>query len=115
MVQGSPQSWEKKLTEADVPCATVHSIQQIVEHPQVVDRGFLNSVETPYGSVRLAGAGFRTGSGDSCYKPAYKPLALPGEHNDEILEGLGFSSPQIAALRESSVIGPTVKPISTHT
>ena len=35
MSKGSPQSWEKRLTEADVPCATVHSIEQIVAHPQV--------------------------------------------------------------------------------
>ena len=124
MSKGSPQSWEKRLTEADVPCATVHSIEQIVAHPQVVDRGFLNNIETPYGPVRLAGAGFRVTSGSasdqqatdrqsaSHHRPAYRPLAMPGEHNNEILEGLGFSNAQIAAMRESNVIGPVVTPSS---
>ena len=133
MLAGSPQSWETKLTESDVPCATVHSIQQIVEHPQVRDRGFLNEVQSPYGPVRLAGAGFRistgsagtavgsggSGSSDlsdgSNNKLTYRPLALPGEHNHEILEGLGFNNAQIAAMRESRVIGPVVAPMTAAT
>ena len=87
-----------------------------------LDRGFLNNIETPYGPVRLAGAGFRVTSGSanghsatdgqaaSHHRPAYRPLAMPGEHNNEILEGLGFSNAQIAAMRESNVIGPVVIP-----
>ncbi len=131
MREGSPQFWEAKLTRSDVPCATVHSIAQIVEHPQVRDRGFLNEVQSPYGTVRLAGAGFRIGTGDVGSadgssgadgsggsggpnglnnKLSYRPLALPGEHNHEILAGLGFNNAQIAAMRESRVIGPVVTP-----
>ena len=64
-------------------------------------RGFLNDVQTPYGSVRLAGAGFRIGAANF----SGHTLALPGAHNDEVLAGLGFDDAQIAALRHSKVIG----------
>ncbi len=101
MREGDPKAWEQKLTKADVPCATVHSIAEILEHPQVLARGFLNDVQTPYGSVRLAGAGFRIGAANF----SGHTLALPGAHNDEVLAGLGFDDAQIAALRHSKVIG----------
>ena len=38
MRDGDPETWEKRLTEADVPCATVKGIDEVAEHPQVAAR-----------------------------------------------------------------------------
>jgi crotonobetainyl-CoA:carnitine CoA-transferase CaiB-like acyl-CoA transferase len=111
MREGDPKSWEQRLIEADVPCATVHSIAEILDHPQVRARGFLNDVQTPYGPVQLAGAGFRIGEAAvdeiavSERSSNQHTLARPGAHNDEVLASLGFDDAQIAALRHSKVIG----------
>ena len=98
---GSPADWERRLTEADVPCAVVTSLPQILEHEQLAHRGFLQDAETPHGTVRLAGPGFRLRHGNGGID---RPLATPGMHNDEILSALGYDTEAIAALREAQVI-----------
>jgi crotonobetainyl-CoA:carnitine CoA-transferase CaiB-like acyl-CoA transferase len=102
---GDPKAWEQRLTAADVPCATVHSIGEIALHPQVAHRGLLQTAHTPYGDVTLAGAGFRLAHGNGGID---RPLALPGAHNDEVLRSIGYDSQQIEALRAARVIGPQV-------
>jgi crotonobetainyl-CoA:carnitine CoA-transferase CaiB-like acyl-CoA transferase len=98
---GSPRDWERRLTEADVPCAVVTSIPEIVEHPQLAHRGFLQDAQTPFGTVRLAGPAFRLAHGTGGID---RPLALPGQHNDEVLGELGYDAAAIAALRDAQVI-----------
>lgn len=97
----TPQQWESRLTEADVPCAVVTSIPEIVEHPQLAHRGFLRDAQTPFGPVRLAGPAFRFAHGNGSID---RPLATPGMHNEEVLGELGYDAAAIAALRESQVI-----------
>ena len=101
MTEGTPQSWEQRLTEADVPCATVHSIPEIVGHPQLGHREYLQDVDTPFGPVRLAGPAFRLAHGTGGLD---RPIALPGEHTDEVLADLGYDPAMIAALRDAQVI-----------
>ncbi len=101
MVEGDPKEWESRFTAADVPCATVHSISEIVSHPQVAHRGLLQEAETPFGSVRLAGAGFRFEHGSGGID---KPMAMPGEHTDAVLRSIGYDAAQIANLRAEQVI-----------
>ena len=100
MAQGDPKDWERRLTEADVPCATVHSLAEIAEHPQVAHRELLREVDTPHGPVRLVGPAFRLahGNGD------IGPVATVGAHTDEILGELGYDTARIAGLRESGVV-----------
>jgi crotonobetainyl-CoA:carnitine CoA-transferase CaiB-like acyl-CoA transferase len=101
LAHGTPHEWERRLTEADVPCATVHAIAEILDHPQLVHRGFLRDVDTPFGPVRLAGPAFRLAHGNGDLD---RPVALPGAHNDEVLTGLGYDPAAIAALRDAQVI-----------
>jgi len=101
MAEGDPQSWERRLTAADVPCATVHTIADIVAHPQVAHRGLLQEVETPHGPVRLCGAGFTMAHGSGGID---RPIALPGQDNDDVLASVGYDPAEIAALRQAEVI-----------
>ena len=101
MREGDPQSWEERLTAADVPCATVKGIDEIAEHPQVAARGLLQEVDSAYGPLRLVGPGFKLAHGSGGIDT---PPPMVGEHNEEILSAAGFSAEEIAAWREQQVI-----------
>jgi len=98
---GTPEQWVARLTEADVPCARVTSLPEIVTHPQLEHRGYLQQAETPYGPVTLAGPAFRFRHGNGGID---RPLATLGMHTDEVLTELGYDAAAIAALREAGVV-----------
>ena len=99
--EGTPEQWVARLTEADVPCARVTSLPEIVAHPQLAHRGYLQQAETPYGPVTLAGPAFRFAHGNGGID---RPLATLGMHTDEVLAELGYDAAGIAALREAGVV-----------
>jgi len=101
LASDSAKNWEKRLTAADVPCAAIWSISEIVQHPQLAYRDVLQHVETPYGEFTLVGSGFRlvdggTGSID-------RPPPLIGQHTEEILAEAGYAADEIAAFRAEGV------------
>ena len=81
--------------EAGVPCARVNNFQEVFEHPQIVARGVVQTVEHP-----------RLGSMKATRNPVLldhggpdiaRPAPMLGEHSQEILQELGYSA---AAIRE---------------
>ena len=101
MQAGDPKDWEARLTAADVPCATVFSLAEIAEHPQVAHRKLLQEVETPYGPVRLVGPAFHLAHGQGGFA---RPVADVGEHTDAVLAAAGYDAAEVAGLRERGVI-----------
>ena len=97
----SPIEWESTLTAVDVPCSAISTLSEAIQHEQLAHRGFLQTVSTHYGDIRLAGPAFRFAHGNGGIDRA--PPAL-GEHNDEILHELGYQPEQIASLRSEEVI-----------
>lgn len=85
--------WDDYLTKADVPCARVWTIPEVVEHPQLASRSVLQTVDTPYGPLRLVGSGFALehGGGSIDTFPA-----MPGEHTEAVLGEAGYSADEIA-------------------
>ena len=96
-----PKTWEARLTAADVPCACVWKIEEIVEHPQLEHRDVLQTVDSRYGPMRLVGAGFRLAHGSPGIDR--EPPTL-GEHTDEILAEAGYAPAEIERLRRDAVI-----------
>ncbi len=95
------KTWETRLTAADVPCAGIWAISEIVHHPQLAHREVLQHVASQYGELTLAGSGFRLEhDGGGIDRP---PPAL-GEHSNEVLAEIGYDSDEIAALREEGVV-----------
>jgi crotonobetainyl-CoA:carnitine CoA-transferase CaiB-like acyl-CoA transferase len=97
----SAKNWEKRLTEADVPCAAIWSISEIVHHPQLEHRDVLQQVEAPYGGFTLVGSGFRLAEGGT--GSIDRPPPLIGEHTEEILREAGYSEAEIAAFRADGI------------
>ena len=101
MTEGTAGDWERRLTEADIPCASVMRIDEVAHLPQLEHRRFFQSVSTPYGPVTLPGPGFRLEHGSPGID---RPMALPGEHTDEVLRSIGYAEDRIRALRADGVI-----------
>ncbi|MFN0161073.1 MAG: CaiB/BaiF CoA transferase family protein [Burkholderiales bacterium] len=100
MTGGTAHEWERRLSAADVPCGKVHALHEILEHRQVVHRGLVREAATPHGPVSLIGPSFRLAHGDG------QIGAVPalGEHTDAILAEAGYSTAEIALLREQRIV-----------
>lgn len=97
----SAREWETILNDAGAPCASIWTLQEIVDHPQVVARQALQQVETPVGPRRMAGLGFKLAHGEGRIDRTAPRL---GQHTDEILAGAGYGASEIAKLRDAGVV-----------
>jgi crotonobetainyl-CoA:carnitine CoA-transferase CaiB-like acyl-CoA transferase len=99
----STEDWVAALTEADVPCAPVQTIDQVFAAPQVLHRNMLVEVEHPTaGTVKLAGIPVKFSATPASVR---LPPPLLGEHNDDVLSSwLGMKTEEINQLKKTSVI-----------
>jgi len=102
-VQRDNEAWFKLLTEAEVPCAPVQTIDQVFQAPQVLHRGMLLEIDHPTaGKVRMAGLPVKFSETPASVR---KPPPLLGEHNEEVLKNwLGMSAGAIDELKREKVI-----------
>jgi crotonobetainyl-CoA:carnitine CoA-transferase CaiB-like acyl-CoA transferase len=95
--------WMERLEKHDVPCAPALTRSQALNHPQIIASGTLIEIDHPVsGRLRQARppASFeRTPAGIRFGAPRL------GEHTDEILLEIGYTSTQIETLRAAGVIG----------
>ncbi len=99
--------WEREkliaaLDKAGVPCGPINNVAEVFEEPQVQARGMLRYVPHPSGvDAPQVGSPMRFAE-----SPLRVPAAPPllGQHSDDILSELGYSSERIAALRSAGAI-----------
>jgi crotonobetainyl-CoA:carnitine CoA-transferase CaiB-like acyl-CoA transferase len=97
----------KLLNEAEVPAGKLYTGEDIAHDDHFLARGSVRRVDNPdIPGMMVPGPAYRFVGYDG---PEYHAAPKLGEHTDEILTGLaGFSSDEVAALRQSGVIGPRV-------
>ncbi len=94
--------WERRFKAAGVPCTRVNRIDQVVEDAQVRAREMIAELAVPgVGSVRMAGLPVKLAATPG--RIAAPPPRL-GQHTDEVLQELGFSGTEIAALAASGAV-----------
>ena len=94
--------WLAILDEAGVPCAPVLNRREMIEHPQVAASGIIVETDHPHaGRLRQARPAARF---DKTPTDIRRGAPLHGEHNEDILTELGYSSEDLRELVEQGVI-----------
>ena len=89
------------LHKFDIPCAPVLSMKEIADEPSLRASGTIVEVDhTKRGKYLTVGSPIKFS--DSPTEVTRSPLL--GEHTDEVLAELGYSTAEIASLREAKVI-----------
>ena len=95
------KTWEARLTKADVPCSSIWTVAEIVEHPQLKSRDVLQTVDSKFGPMKLVGTGFRLAHGNPGID---RPPPTLGEHTDDVLAEAGYPPAEIERLRRDGVV-----------
>ena len=98
----SGKEWEQFLRDFDVCCTRILSFDEVLTHPLFRDREMIVEQQQPDGNVlKSLGMAIKLsttpGSIRSC-------PARFGQHNEEILSGLGYSGAEIEKFRHRKVI-----------
>jgi crotonobetainyl-CoA:carnitine CoA-transferase CaiB-like acyl-CoA transferase len=90
------------MSEVGIPAGPINTVGEALEDPQVYAREMVRELTHPdYGPLKVLGIPIRLSG-----TPGELGSAPPkfGEHNEEVLRGLGFGQDEIARLAESGVI-----------
>jgi formyl-CoA transferase len=98
------EEWVRDLNRAGVPAGAVLSVPDILENPQVRDRGMIATFKDSPGAGRDVQV-VRTGVKLNGVPPSVEnPPPRLGEHNFEIYRELGLSDEEISRLSAESVL-----------
>ena len=99
---GSSQDWLARFNDADVPCGPILTKSQVFDDPQIVANDMLTTVQHPKaGRTRMVTVPLKLSATPGAIR---KPSPLLGEHTDEILKEVGYSSEEIGQLKAQEVL-----------
>jgi crotonobetainyl-CoA:carnitine CoA-transferase CaiB-like acyl-CoA transferase len=94
--------WVRDFEAAGVPVGPVNRIGDMLADPQVAARNMVVEVDHPRaGRTRALGMPIKFGTGAA---DMTRPAPLFGQHSREILDALGYSSDEIAALERGGTV-----------
>ncbi len=90
------------LEQGKVPAAPMLSVDQAMKEPHLLERGTVRTIQDPvFGSFQVPGMPLRF-SAFPVREPGLAPFL--GEHNEEVLGGIGVPAAQVKALTEAGVL-----------
>jgi itaconate CoA-transferase len=89
-----------RLERADIACGRSNSVAEFLDHPQLAGRDCWRTIGSPVGPLRALRPPVRIHGSD----PVMGPVPSLGQHNQAILEELGFDAATISAWRKEQVI-----------
>ncbi|MCH8281499.1 MAG: CoA transferase [Chloroflexi bacterium] len=94
--------WVEDLQEANVPCGPINDLADVFADPQVLARNMYVEIPHPtLGSIKQTGLPIKFSLTPGRID-RHPPLL--GEHNQEILEDLGYSVAQVDEMKENAII-----------
>jgi crotonobetainyl-CoA:carnitine CoA-transferase CaiB-like acyl-CoA transferase len=97
LIGASPaEDWFARLDAAGLPYGRVRPIGEVVEHPQLVERGLFAEADSPVGPLPIVR--FPLGSRQRSRVPAL------GEHTDDVLAELGYDETEIGVLHARGAV-----------
>jgi len=93
--------WVAKLTAQGVPAGPVWSVPEALTHPQLADRGLLQTHRVGHEDLQLVGIGAKL---DGVAPSVDSPPPTLGAHTNEILTELGYDDAQISTLKKEGAI-----------
>ncbi len=100
--RGTREDWVGRLRDGDIVSAPINTMLEAAVDPDVVANGYVTEVEYPQHGKRLKVHGSPWQFSET--PPQIGRAPKLGQHNDEVLAGLGYSDADIAGLRERKVI-----------
>ena len=98
----SRAEWLKILSEAEIPCAPVNTVDKVVNDAQVLYRQMLVEIDHPTaGKIKVTGIPVKL---SEVTTQKMTPPPLLGQHTKEILHELGYGDEDIRKLEEEGVI-----------
>jgi crotonobetainyl-CoA:carnitine CoA-transferase CaiB-like acyl-CoA transferase len=96
--------WINLFDEAGIPCGPIYTIDQVFADPQVQHLG----MATPMPRGAGAGGETRVVASPLNFSGLARDIRLPtpeaGAHTDEVLQSVGYSAAEIAALRAKGIV-----------
>ena len=93
--------WVEKLTAQGVPAGPVWSVPEALAHPQLADRGLLQTHRIGPEDLQLVGIGAKL---DGMAPKVDSPPPALGAHTNDILTELGYDNAQISDLKKEGAI-----------
>jgi crotonobetainyl-CoA:carnitine CoA-transferase CaiB-like acyl-CoA transferase len=99
---GPREKWVALLREADIVSAPINTLLEASRDADVLANGYVTEVEYPRHGTRLKVHGSPWHFSETPPRIGIAPQV--GEHNEEVLESLGYTAAEIGRLRDCDII-----------
>ena len=99
---GSRDDWVRILRDADIVAAPINTLLEAANDPDVLANGYVTQIDHPKYAQKLKVHGPPWQFSQTPAKIGIAPEL--GEHNDEVLTGLGYGAAEIRGLAERKII-----------